>query len=483
MNDKDIIETIINNFILISKIPRPSHHEEKISNFLMQWAKKEGLKPIQDSVNNIMINIPPTKGMENKPLGILQAHMDMVVAVEDNKIFNPITDSITVIRNNKEKTLTADGTSLGADDGIGIAIIMAIIQSKIAHGPLRVIITVDEEDSMVGASNVNKSWLEDASYLINIDNEASDEVLVSTASAVTVTINKKITYIAPTGNRALRIELSNLLGGHSGTEIDKGRLNGIIGLANFLKRLDEDNINYELASFIGGNASNAIPTKANAIIVIDNNNKRKIENKLTIYCNELNKQYKNIENTIKYKTKEINSIPKVITNKEKNNMIKYITEVINGVYTWSHKIKGLVESSSNLGIINLYNDLSITSLVRSSSKKEEKELLNTIVSLASTYGFSANTTKSGEAWEYDPNSKLLSLAKEIYKKQNGQDIKVSALHAGIECGTFKKANPNLDMISVGPDLKEAHTINETLYINTMPRIWHLIEEIIEKYNK
>lgn len=170
-SDAEIIDVVVDNFMLLAKVPRPSHHEEKISAFLMDWAKDQGFSPVQDASLNVMFDVPATKGMEDKPLGILQGHMDMVAVAEDGRQYDPINDPITVIRNDEEGTLTADGTSLGADDGSGVAIIMAAAQGKMAHGPLRVIITADEEDGMDGAFGLDASWFEGVKYLINIDNE------------------------------------------------------------------------------------------------------------------------------------------------------------------------------------------------------------------------------------------------------------------------------------------------------------------------
>ena len=476
MSDKEIIDTTVENFMLLTKVPRPSHHEEKISNYLVEWAKSKGLDSKQDSVYNVMIEVPATKGMEDKPLGILQGHMDMVVAVADGKTFDKLNDPITVIRNDKEGTLRADGTSLGGDDGIGVAIIMSVAEGKIEHGPLRMIITVDEEDGMTGALNISPSWFSGASYLINIDNEWSTQVLVSTAAGDSVAINKNITYKKANNSKALSIEISNLKGGHSGVEIDKGRLNGIISLANLLKQFD----NYELAKFEGGTASNAIPTKASATIVV--NDIDNIKEKVNNYCDEISKKYAGIEEDIKCTVTELNEIPDVVSSEERDNLIKYITLVVDGVYTMSKDMEKLVESSSNLCIVKLNKEgLSIAGLIRSSSPEKEVELVNKEIELAKTCNYDAVSKKSSDAWPYDPNSKLLQLAKKVYKEQNKEEIEVAAVHAGLECGTFKKMKPDLDMISIGPDLTDGHTIKETIYINSIPKVWHLLEGILKDY--
>ena len=480
-DDKKIINDVVDNFMMIAKIPRPSHHEEKISNYLVDWAKEHGLDVIRDSVNNVRIDAPATKGMENRPLVILQVHMDMVVAISDGKSFDPLNDPITVIRNDKEGTLSADGTSLGGDDGIGVAIVMAILEGKMEHGPLRVIITVDEEDGMTGAFNLDSSWLDDASYLINVDNEWSSEVLVSTAAGDTVHAEKKVSLIKPSGNTTVNISISNLNGGHSGVEIDKGRLNGLIGLANFLNLLNENNIYYEIASFDGGTAPNAIPAKANAKIVINEKDKTIVEEKMREYCDTLKTKYKNIEENIKCDVNIVNELPLVISKKESDNAIKFITKVVDGVYTMSKDMDGLVESSSNLGLFKIENgNISFTTMIRSSLGEKEKELLDSQIILAKECGFDASSKKGSDAWPYNPNSKLLELAKKVYKEQNNEDIKVSAVHAGLECGTFKKIKEDLDMISIGPDLKDGHTIRETIYLNSIPKVWNLLKGILKE---
>ena len=390
MTDTEIIDSVVDNFLQIAKVPRPSHHEEKISQFLMDWATYQGLNPVRDDYNNVMFEIPATKGMEDIPLGILQGHMDMVVAVKQGKDFDPLNDPITVIRDDVSGILTANGTSLGADDGIGLAIIMAVIQGKMPHGKLRIIITVDEEDGMEGAFHMSSSWLEGASFLINIDNEFSEQILVSTAAGDSINANKKVEYQNASGNKAIQVEISNLKGGHSGVEIDKGRLNGIIGLAKFLKDLNTQGVNYELSSFEGGTASNAIPTEAKSILVINSTNLNTVKQKMETYCKALNETYKKIENEIICTVTELNTIPKIVSSTERNNLINFVTEVIDGVYTMSEDMEGLVESSSNLGIVKitpLSESLEIITYIRSSNAEKETEIINQQKNLALTNGF------------------------------------------------------------------------------------------------
>ena len=484
LSDEDIINLVIDNFMPLTKVPRPSHFEEMISQYLMDWASFNGLEPKRDRFNNVMFDVPATKGMEDKPLGILQGHMDMVVAVADDKVFDPLHDEITPIRDDEKGTLTADGTSLGADDGIGLAIIKSVVQGKMAHGPLRMIITVDEEDGMVGASNMDEAWLDGASFLINIDNEMSEQVLVSTASGNNLSINEKVDFVESTLNTPISIEISNLKGGHSGVDIDKGRLNGIRAVVGFLAVLDENYIQYELASFAGGTAGNAIPTRAKATIVINDINRQSVNMLFNQYKESLNNEYAGKEDII-FELNDSIPINKVVAESVKVGFVNFINNVQDGVRNVSEDIQGLIESSSNLGIARLNpltETVEIITFMRSSKVAIEAMMLRNQMALGEESGFTPEYTHTADAWEYDPDSKLLAIAKEVYKKQNGNEVVVAALHAGVECGCFKKKRSTIDMISIGPDISNPHTINEVLYLNSIPRTWRLLEGLLANYN-
>lgn len=478
-SDSEIIETVLGEFDLLTKIPRPSHHEKQISDFIVGWATDQGFSPVQDEVYNVMFDVPAVEGCENLPLCILQGHMDMVVAVEDGKVFDPLKDTVTVIRDEKTNTLTAEGTSLGGDDGAGVAIMMAAAQGKMKHGPLRMLITVDEEDGMEGAFNMDASWLDGAAFLINIDNESSDEVLVSTAAGDSVRVSKQVGLKDPAGDTPLVLALTGLQGGHSGIEINKGRMNGLIGLANFLKELENGGINFELASFSGGTANNAIPAKGECTIVVSAEDRAAVEELAAGYLEQEKKAYAGIDDSMALTVTDADALPQVISGEEKANLIRFITEIIDGVYTWSADMEGLVESSSNLGLFSLEGEnLSGGSYIRSSVAERETEILQAQLELAEKCGYQAQTVKMADPWPYNPDSRLLKLAKEIYLEQNGKEIVVSAVHAGLECGTFATLDPGLDMISIGPDLSDPHTERETLYLDSIPKVWRLLEGIL-----
>ncbi|MBR7092089.1 MAG: beta-Ala-His dipeptidase [Clostridia bacterium] len=482
MNDKEIIEAVAGHFLHLAQIPRPSHHEEKVSRYLADWAAAQGFTAVRDAVKNVRIDVPATPGMEQKPLGILQAHMDMVVAVADGVPFDPCNDPITVIRDDEAGTLTAAGTSLGADDGAGLALMMAAVQGGMAHGPLRIIATVDEEDGMEGAFHLNADWLRGAAYLINLDSECADEALVSTAAGHSVYIRKALSLAAAAGSRAVRIGISGLKGGHSGMEIHKGRLNGIVALAGFLKQLDGKGIRYELASLEGGSAMNAIPGKATAVLVIDPADRCAIEGELARCRAALVERYAGVEENIVCTLTGEEGVPQVVSEQEKACAVRFVTGIIDGVYSWSEDMEGLVVSSSNLGLFRLDGDgLFAGTLIRSSDAQKETEILRAQLALAEACGYAADAVKTADAWPYDPDSVLLALCKKIYREQNGSALRVTAAHAGLECGTFKALQPGLDMISIGPDLKDIHTVKETLCLRSLPKIWRLLEGLLAEY--
>ncbi len=480
MDDAAIVSEVVNGMTLLTAVPRPSHHEEKISAFFMDWAKDHGFEPHQDECLNVMFEVPATPGMENSPLVILQVHMDMVVAVEPGKEFDPLNDPITMVRNEEANTLTADGTSLGADDGAGCSIVMAVATGKMAHGPLRVIITTNEEDGMTGAFNLSSEWLAGASYLINLDNETSNQVLVSTAAGDVVTAAMQPAFIPASGDTALRIELGGLKGGHSGVEIDKGRTNGIKALAGFLKVLEEKDVSFELASFSGGTANNAIPNHAECVIVVAAADADTVNTLAGEYAARLQDDYAGIEDGISLTVTAAGSVPSIVSKTDADHVIRFLTGIIDGVYTMSPDMEGLVESSSNIGLaaLNEEEGFRASAYLRSSSGPLEEEIMNAHLSLAAECGMETDTFKTALPWAYDPDSKLLALARNLYREQNGEEIEMVAVHAGLECGTFKVLNPDLDMISIGPDLVDVHTTGETFYLDTLPRVWHLLEGLL-----
>lgn len=472
---------VIENFVALSQIPRPSHHEEKISAFFMDWAKEQGLNPVQDDVLNVIFDVPATKGYEDYPKVGLQAHMDMV-CVGDSPDYDPENDPVKVVVDYDNATMTADGTSLGSDDGIGCAIIMSMVQGLAPHGPLRVIITVDEEDGMTGIMHIDPAAVADLKYLINVDSEVSDSVTVSTAGGIQIDISCTGAYgKAPEGDRAVTVSVSGLAGGHSGVDINKGRLNAIYVLDSVLDALAGEGVSYEIASMKGGTASNAIPPKASALLVIQSADL----DKTVAVAKEQEAAWKKIagdtDPNLEITVAEAEEMPGMVVNEElTGKMHALLAGMVNGIYTMSEEIEGLVESSSNMGILTLTPEgLTANCYQRSSNAEKTDEILAIDRKVIEENGLTAEYQPSGDAWPYNPDSVLLPLTETIYREQNGNDIKVEALHATLECGTFAVMNPLLDMISIGPDLENVHSTSEMLYLRTIPKTFNLLAGILD----
>ena len=479
LEDAEIIDTVVENFMQLAAVPRPSHHEEEISAYLVSWAGKQDCEAVQDEMGNVMFDVPATEGLEDLPLTALQGHMDMVCVAADGVEHDFLADPIQVIWNDKDDTLTANGTSLGADDGAGVALIMSAVQGRLAHGPLRVLITVDEEDGMEGAFNMDAAWLRGVDYLINIDNEVSNEVLVSTAAGDAVLGSGSVTTQAPAGDTAVSLELKGLKGGHSGVEIGKGRLNGILAMGRLLDQLTQAGVGWELVSLRGGTASNAIPDKASAEIVIDAAQKEALEETAAAFRDALAEEYAGIEDGVQLLVSDGPEQESVLSQADRDNVMTFLTEIRDGVNTWSADMEGLVESSSNLGIFTAGPEgVSVSVNLRSSVGSLEDELLNGHLALCERCGYDAETVRMADPWPYDPDSRLLALTREVYRQLNGEEIIVSAVHAGLECGTFAELNPDMEMVSIGPDLSDVHSPKETLYLDSVPRTWRLLEGIL-----
>ena len=335
-------------------------------------------------------------------------------------------------------------------------------------------------DGMDGAFHMSPDWLAGSACLINLDNEASDQVVASTAAGDVIIAGTHPSFTAASGNLPLNIEISGLAGGHSGIDIDKGRLNGIIALARFLRMLEEQHIGFELAAFSGGSANNAIPEHAECLIVMDSADEEKVKEMAADYCSGLREAYVGIEENITFRVAAAENMSSVVSAHIQRNIIRYMTEIINGIYTMSPDMEGLVESSSNLGLVSLNEEdgFRAGNYLRSSVLSLEDEIMNAQLQLAGECELETETFKTSLPWTYDPDSRLLALAQETYRALTGEEIQIVAVHAGLECGTFKVLNPSLDMICIGPDLTDVHTTGETLHLDTLPNVWHLLEGLL-----
>ena len=468
-----MLEQVLDEFKKLAAIPRPSKHEEKVSNFLRDYLKSYGFEVFQDESKNIIAEIPALCGLEDVPLTILQAHMDMVCVAEKNYKFNPLEDSIKLIRS--EDFLTAEGTSLGADDGMGIAEILYIVKNheKFSHGKLRVIFTVDEEQGMSGAMNLDKKFLADAQYFINCDSEVFNEFVIGSAGNIHADFSRRISYTAPKFPNAFKIKFGGLHGGHSGIEINKNYMNAIKLAAKFLNILDKKkNIYVQLAKFDGGAAPNVIPSESEIVIVTN----LPFE-KISEYTDDLQKIYIDAEPNFKIEIVPVDMPEKVFDDADFEKLVSLILTVHSGVYSMSG---GRLISSANIGIIRTAENISVNVLARSNVTALLEDFKDTFAQAAKLTNFEVKFGTPAPAWDFKPDSKLVKIMTEIFERQNNFAPKITISHGGLECSFFAVKNPALDIISIGTTNEFIHSTKERLHLKTVEPHVNLIIETLKK---
>ena len=477
-DDQAVIDEIVADFEKLAAIPRKSGHEQAVSDMLKEWAEDRGLDVKQNEVNDLIFDVPATEGYEEEPLTCLQAHIDMVCVARDGVDYDPLRDPVKTVINEENMTMTADGTSLGADDGIGVAMIMAIAEGKMDHGPLRVILTTDEEEGFTGVMAIRPEDLEGVRYLLNIDSEVSDTLIVSSAAGSNVIASAEPVMTAAEGGEYVQVEISGLSGGHSGQTIHEGRCNGIIELCRLLRDIREQ-VPCGIVSIKGGQADNAIPDKAAAVICIAAEDREAVTDLVLKREKEINEKYKGVENDVKIKVSRGAESDQVLDGAQADGILTYVTESVDGVYSMSEEVEGLVESSSNIGRIDVSRDIiEIRQLPRSSSDEKLNEIHEHQKELGEKTGLEVTVIYDTKAWPVDPDSVLAKQIPEIYKEQNGKDMTVTGLHAGLECAEFFRIDPSIDMVSIGPDIDDVHSPDELVHLDSIPVTWNILRELL-----
>ena len=474
MNIKNIeSKEVFKWFEEISKIPRESGNEKEISDFLVQFAKERNFEVHRDSVNNVIIKKCGTAGYENKNAVIIQGHMDMVCEKTKESKHDFRKDAIELII--EGDILRANGTTLGADDGIAIAMGLALLDSKnIPHPPIEFLATTSEETGMDGALAITGEHL-NGKTLINIDSEEEGIFLVSCAGGLNTLTEFEIKRENIKKDfESLKIEISGLKGGHSGIEIHKQRANAIKILGRLLYAVKKD---INLAFIEGGAKHNAIAKNSEAIITTKN--AEKIKNILEELSKKIKNEYKTEDAQMQIKIEKIENIKECITKEISDNIIDFMNLAPNGVLYMSREISGLVQTSANNGVLKEENGKLIFTISIRSSLESSTEEIASIVEIASKRT-NAKFEKVNwyPAWEFDKNSKIKEITLSVYKKMTGKDAKIEAIHAGLECGILKKVLPEVDMISIGPNLYDVHTPAEHLSISSVDRTWKFLKELI-----
>ncbi|KLI35047.1 aminoacyl-histidine dipeptidase [Brachyspira hyodysenteriae] len=456
----------------ISKIPRRSKHEKQISDFLVKFAKDRNLEVYQNKENNVIIKKEASKGYENIPPVIIQGHMDMVCEKTSESKHDFDKDPIELIV--EGDVLRANNTTLGADDGIAVAYGLALLDSKdIEHPALEVLITSDEEDGMSGAFSVTDEHL-NGKTLINLDSEVEGTFWVSSAGGINTVVEFNIEKEA-NNNSALKIEVTGLKGGHSGMEIDKQRANAIKILGRVLDSVKDD---INIAYIEGGSVHNAIAKSAYAVITAKDVNK--VKNTIEKLYENIKFEYRTADPNIKILISNAENVKECYKKELSNNVISFMMLSPDGVLYMSKDIEGLVQTSSNNGVLKEKdNKLTFTIFIRSSVESSSNEIVSRVKTLASITNSNFIYRDGYAAWEYDPNSKVRDIAIKAYKTITGKDPQVASVHVGLECGILKKALKDTDVISMGPNIYNVHTPREYLSISSVDRIWRILKEIIK----
>ena len=481
MTDKEIMDGVLAEFANIAAIPRPSNCEKQISDFLKQRALSFGCDVIQDEKHNLIIDKQAAPGCENWPRVILQGHMDMVCVAKEGVIYNPVTSPIKII--NDGEYLRADGTSLGADDGIGVAAIMFLLQQDFQHGPIRAIFTVDEEQGMSGAKALDDKYLADAKYLINCDSEDFDVLTVSSAGSVNIDAERRVKWHKPEHRFAYEFTIRGLHGGHSGEAINCGYANAVKVAAQAIALIGRKT-EMELASFNSYKARNVIPSEA-AFVFTTPLSDVKVFNVVVAKVNKyLKEAYGHTEKTFEVICKPCEVPQKVMSDDDMRSVVDFINLSMTGVLKMSQMEKDLVELSANIGpVVTRENHVIIYAFPRSSVDILVEEITNIYKQLGKRCGVRVVSAEPAPGWPANPDSMLKDVALNTFKEQNGYDMQAKAIHAGLECSHFYAKNPHLDMISIGPNNIDIHSPNEHLELKTLVPHVKLIQGIMEKLDK
>ena len=465
------------NFVALNAVPRPSKKEEKVRQFMLNFGKSLGLETFEDKIGNVIIKKPATPGMENRKTVALQSHLDMVPQKNKGTNHDFEKDGIKMLIDGD--WVTADGTTLGADNGIGVAAIMGLLASKdIPHPPLEALFTIDEETGMTGAQNLEEGIL-DAEIMLNLDTEEDDELDIGCAGGIDITATG--TYQEENTNKsdkAYTIKVKGLTGGHSGMDIHlyRGNANKILNRLLY----EGTPCGLRVAEIHGGGLRNAIPREAEAVGVLPADKEAKIL-----------KAMKDLSETIKVEQAkqdpdltfvfEATDMPEKVMNKEaQDRLIKTIYVAHNGVYRMSPDMEDLVETSNNVASVNVANGkIKIDNLTRSSVESTKRDLANNLKSVYELGGLDVELDGSYPGWKPNPNAKILSIMTDLYEKMYNDKPKVVACHAGLECGIIKSHYPNMEMISFGPTIQGAHSPDERVNIESVQKFWEYLKETLK----
>jgi dipeptidase D len=471
--------SIWGHFASLAEIPRPSGKEEAAAAFVIDTAKAAGATIARDARGNVVARVPATKGREKAPTLILQSHLDMVC--EKNRDVTHDFDRDPIRPRVDGEWVHATGTTLGADNGIGVAAALAsATDAEAKHGPLELLFTLDEETGLTGAAQLDPSILS-GKMLLNLDSEEDGVIFVGCAGGEDSLIDLAIQWKAPSGNGATRLEILGLRGGHSGLNIIENRGNALKLLARILSAAAEAGIPFELAGLTGGSKHNAIPREAEAVLVLAGDAKARLEKVAADQLAGFKIELAKIDEGLKLAWADAPLPAKVLSADDRDRLLRLMMAIPHGVLGMSQDIPGLVETSSNLAVVKSEGEgLRVVTSSRSSVAPSLRYVVAGIRAAATLAGASVTLKDGYPGWKPDMASKALSVVRDVYTKRWGKAPHVTAIHAGLECGLLGEKIPGLDMVSFGPQIEGAHSPDERVHVPSVARFWGALVETLDR---
>ncbi len=471
-------EAIWRNFDALTQVPRPSGHLEKVQQFLLDWAKEHHVDAFLDPAGNIVMRKPATPGYENRKGVLLQAHMDMVPQKSPESTHNFETDPIETYI--EDGWVHARGTTLGSDDGIGVAAIMGVMESAdLKHGPVEALITRDEETGMYGANDLPEGELH-SDILMNLDSELWGKFVIGSAGGIDVTSSLEYKPVANDQQKAVRVTLKGLRGGHSGLEINEGRANANKEMVRLVRKAIAET-GARLASWHGGNMRNAIPFKAEVVLALPADQVEPLKKLVEKQRTAIEDEYRGIEKNVEFFVEDTENPSELVPQEIQDNLVDAIYACHNGVVRMIPSYPNVVETSSNLAIIDIEAGKAVIQILARSSREDMKEYVaTTLESCFDMAGMKTEFSGSYGGWDPNPDSEILNLLKKVYKEQSGKEAIVQADHAGLECSVILSKYPGMDVVSLGPTLLSPHTTSERFKIDTAEPFWQLLTAALEQ---
>ncbi|HEY1732061.1 MAG TPA: aminoacyl-histidine dipeptidase [Terriglobales bacterium] len=466
------------HFAAIAAIPRPSTKEAAVRDYVLSIASRLGLESVQDKVGNTVVRKPARNGRESAPMALLQGHLDMVCEKNEGTNFNFDTDGIQVRRDGD--WLKAEGTTLGADNGVGVAAALAVMESTdIAHGPLEFVFTIDEETGLTGAAEFPGGLLQ-SKYFLNLDNEMKETLCIGCAGGIKTTARRKVALQPAKGDAAFRIKISGLKGGHSGIDIHEGRGNALRILGGVLQSAMEV-LPVEIANLTGGSAQNAIPREASAIVVLNAADEQKLKSQIAKLEGEYKADLGGFDSGLQITAEKIDRPKEVFAAEDAQRSVDLLASLHHGVIAMSPDVPGLVQDSTNLATVATKGDVvEIVTSQRSaieSSKVSAARMVATVCRLA---GFETENTGGYPGWKPEPNSDIVKKCQSVHEEVFGHKAELIAMHAGLECGVIGEKYPGMQMVSFGPTIVGPHSPHEKVEIPSVEGFWKYLKAVLER---